>query len=198
MLLSKPWRSLSRITCQRRQNPQLNYIQSRHHCDIGTALQARSDTSWLMRHWYIIILADRVITLSFSPFWPSNNCQNKPFALLITIIHYPYKKPYNYQSTKMSNSSERQAEDQYEQENDASPVPGGVVDNSYTRETRGELKNQVPVQNDQQGYDDPMQPPYSNTDNQLGMFHALLEPPEWPEVNWQSRRRRRTRGSRSI
>lgn len=80
----------------------------------------------------------------------------------------------------MSNSFERQAEDNYEKENDASPVPGDVVDNSYTRETRGELKNQVPVQSDQQDYEDPMQPPHSNTDNQLGMFLAFLEPPEYP------------------
>ena len=76
----------------------------------------------------------------------------------------------------MSHKIERQAEDQYEQENDASPVPGGVSDNSYTGETRDELKNQVPVQSDQQSYDDPMQPPYSNTDNQLGMFLMLLSP----------------------
>ena len=76
----------------------------------------------------------------------------------------------------MSNRSERQAEDYYEQRNDASPVSGDAVDNSYAQETRGELKNHIPVQSDQQGYDDPMQPPYSNTDNQLGMFPALMEP----------------------
>lgn len=76
----------------------------------------------------------------------------------------------------MSNRFERQAEDQYEQENDASPVPGGVSDNSYTGESRSGLKNQVPVQSDQQSYDDPMQPPYSNTDNQLSMFLKLLPP----------------------
>lgn len=83
----------------------------------------------------------------------------------------------------MSTSFERQAEDQYEQENDASPVPGNVIDSSYTRETRGDLKNQIPVQSDQQDYEDPMQPPHSNTDNQLGMFLALLKSPYYSEVN---------------
>lgn len=83
----------------------------------------------------------------------------------------------------MSNSFERQAEDYYEQENDASPVPGDVVDNSYAQGNRGDLKDQVPVQSDQQDIDDPMQPPHSNTDDQLGMFLAFLEPLEYPELN---------------
>lgn len=69
----------------------------------------------------------------------------------------------------MSNHLEREAEDIYEQQNDASPVPADVSDNSYTRGTRRELKDQVPVQSDQEQVDDPMQPPYSNSDEQLGM-----------------------------
>lgn len=69
----------------------------------------------------------------------------------------------------MSNSLEREAEDNYEAENDASPVPGDVYDNSYVRETQPELRNQAPVQSDQETYDDPMQPPYSNSNEQLGM-----------------------------
>lgn len=69
----------------------------------------------------------------------------------------------------MSNRLEREAEDIYEQQNDASPVPADVSDNSYTRETRRELKDQMPVQSDQEQVDDPMQPPYSNSDEQLGM-----------------------------
>ncbi|KAH3005102.1 hypothetical protein KXW60_005197 [Aspergillus fumigatus] len=52
-------------------------------------------------------------------------------------------------------------------ENDASPVSADVIDNSYVGETRSELRNQVPVQPDQDDYEDPMQPPYSNTDQQL-------------------------------
>lgn len=76
----------------------------------------------------------------------------------------------------MSNRVEREAEDNYEAENDASPVSGDVPDDTYMRETRSELRNVVPVQRDQQEYDDPMQPPYSNSDNQLGMFLPLLEP----------------------
>ncbi|EAW14290.1 uncharacterized protein ACLA_073250 [Aspergillus clavatus NRRL 1] len=67
----------------------------------------------------------------------------------------------------MSNRVERAAEDNYEAENDASPVPADVIDNSYVGETRSELLNQVPVQRDEASYDDPMQPPYSNSDQQL-------------------------------
>ncbi|GIJ89083.1 hypothetical protein Asppvi_008012 [Aspergillus pseudoviridinutans] len=67
----------------------------------------------------------------------------------------------------MSNRAEREAEDNYEAENDTSPVSAEVIDNSYTRETNPELRNQVPVQSDQAEYEDPMQPPYSNTDQQL-------------------------------
>ena len=78
----------------------------------------------------------------------------------------------------MSSRLEREAEDNYEAENDASPVSGDAPDNTYMRDTRSELRNQVPVHSDQQEYDDPMQPPYSNSDNQLGMFLPLLEPPQ--------------------
>ncbi|RHZ58939.1 uncharacterized protein CDV56_106089 [Aspergillus thermomutatus] len=67
----------------------------------------------------------------------------------------------------MSNRVEREAEDNYEAENDASPVSADVVDNSYVGETRSELRNQVPVQRDEAPYEDPMQPPYSNSDQQL-------------------------------
>lgn len=70
----------------------------------------------------------------------------------------------------MSNRVEREAEDNYERENDASPVPGRVVDNSYAHETAPELRNQVPVQPDDAPVEDPMQPPYSNSDQQLGVF----------------------------
>jgi hypothetical protein len=69
----------------------------------------------------------------------------------------------------MSNRQEREAEDLYERENDPSPVPGGEADNSYVGETNPNLRNVVPVQRDEAGYDDPMQPPYSNSDEQLGM-----------------------------
>ncbi|KAF3404698.1 hypothetical protein DPV78_002512 [Talaromyces pinophilus] len=67
----------------------------------------------------------------------------------------------------MSNRVEREAEDAYERENDLSPVPGGEADNSYLGETNPDLSNIVPVQNDEADYDDPMQPPYSNSDEQL-------------------------------
>ncbi|CAI7656065.1 unnamed protein product [Penicillium palitans] len=62
----------------------------------------------------------------------------------------------------MSNRTERVAEDNYERENDPSPVAGTFRDDSYAK-----LKGQVPVQGDNQQFDDPMQPPYSNTDQQL-------------------------------
>lgn len=74
----------------------------------------------------------------------------------------------------MSNRAEREAEDLYERENDASPVPGGEADNSYVGETNPNLRNVVPVQNDEADIDDPMQPPYSNSDQQLGMSARLI------------------------
>ena len=68
----------------------------------------------------------------------------------------------------MSNRVEREAEDAYEAENDASPVTGTVMDNSYVAETNPALRDTVPVQPDEQQVEDPMQPPYSNSDQQLG------------------------------
>jgi len=68
----------------------------------------------------------------------------------------------------MSNRAEREAEDQYEAQNDPSPVSGRVSDDTYTRETRSGLRNYMPVQGDDQPVEDPVQPPYSNTDQQLG------------------------------
>jgi hypothetical protein len=72
----------------------------------------------------------------------------------------------------MSNREEREAEDNYEAENDdAAPVSADVVDNSYVDvETNPAARNEVPVQPDQADYEDPMQPPYSNTDQQLGTY----------------------------
>lgn len=70
----------------------------------------------------------------------------------------------------MSNRAEREAEDRYEAENDPSPVSADVIDNSYVGETRPELRSQVPVQADEADYEDPMQPPYSNSDQQLGTY----------------------------
>ncbi|PYH86598.1 hypothetical protein BO82DRAFT_90454 [Aspergillus uvarum CBS 121591] len=67
----------------------------------------------------------------------------------------------------MSNRYEREAEDRYEADNDTSPVSGTVYDNSYAHETQSGLRNQIPVQKDEDRYDDPMQPPYSNSDQQL-------------------------------
>lgn len=68
----------------------------------------------------------------------------------------------------MSNRGEREAEDSYEVENDASPVTGTVTENSYVGETNPNLRDIVPVQPDEQEVEDPMQPPYSNSDQQLG------------------------------
>ena len=81
----------------------------------------------------------------------------------------------------MSTRQEREAEDSYERDNDASPVSGDVQDNSYVFDNRGDYGNQAPVQPDQAGYDDPMQPPYSNTDQQLGML-SLLPAPQGVEL----------------
>lgn len=61
----------------------------------------------------------------------------------------------------MSNLFERQADDRYEAEND----PRGsenIIDDSYVE------GGPIPVQRDEEPLDDPMQPPFSNTDEQLG------------------------------
>jgi hypothetical protein len=71
---------------------------------------------------------------------------------------------------KMSNPVEREAEDNYEAENDPAPVPDEIVDNTYLGETNPNLRNQAPIQADEDDYEDPMQPPYSNTDEQLGKW----------------------------
>ena len=68
----------------------------------------------------------------------------------------------------MSNRGEREAEDSYEAENDASPVTGTVTENPYVGETNPNLRDIVPVQPDEQEVEDPMQPLYSNSDQQLG------------------------------
>lgn len=71
----------------------------------------------------------------------------------------------------MSNVREREAEDSYEAQNDPSPVSGRVIDDSYAySETQSGLRNQVPVQRDEDDYEDPVQPPYSNSNEQLGMY----------------------------
>ncbi|CAI7592152.1 unnamed protein product [Penicillium glandicola] len=67
----------------------------------------------------------------------------------------------------MSNRAERIAEDDYERKNDSSPVTGSFTDNSYVNKTRSNLKDQVPVQRDNDQFDDPIQPPYSNSNQQL-------------------------------
>jgi hypothetical protein len=72
----------------------------------------------------------------------------------------------------MSNPEEREAEDRYEAENDPSPVHT-PSDNAYVFETKRNLGSIVPVQRDEADYEDPVQPPYSNTDEQLGKY------PEW-------------------
>lgn len=68
----------------------------------------------------------------------------------------------------MSNRAERIAEDNYERDNDSSPVTGTFTDDSYAEDTNSNLRDQVPVHGDDQQFEDPMQPPYSNSDQQLG------------------------------
>lgn len=60
----------------------------------------------------------------------------------------------------MSNRAERTAEDAYERDNDSSPVSGTLKDNSYAKETNPGLRDQIPVQGDDQRFEDPIQPPY--------------------------------------
>ena len=81
----------------------------------------------------------------------------------------------------MSNRYERSAEDAYEAQNDPSPVSGTYRDNTYAHETQSSLRGQVSVAKDEDYYDDPMQPPYSNSDQQLGM---ILSPSLIPGHFW--------------
>lgn len=69
----------------------------------------------------------------------------------------------------MSNPAEREADDAYEEENDPAPVPSTPIDNSYVGDTRRDLTDIVPVQRDEDEIEDPIQPPYSNSDEMLGM-----------------------------
>lgn len=73
----------------------------------------------------------------------------------------------------MSNSAERPAEDAYERDNDSSPVTGTFTDNSYAKETSPGLRDHIPVQGDNQRFEDPMQPPYSNSEEQLGKSQSI-------------------------
>lgn len=84
----------------------------------------------------------------------------------------------------MSNREEREGEDAYERENDAAPIPDEIVDNTYVDETNPYLKNRVPVQADEDDYEDPMQPPYSNSDQQLGKCRRASQ---WGQMlmGWQ-------------
>lgn len=65
----------------------------------------------------------------------------------------------------MTTQIEREGDDSYEATNDEAPIPSSPVDNSYTTAP----SEPMPVQRDGAGYADPMQPPESNSDEQLGM-----------------------------
>jgi len=67
----------------------------------------------------------------------------------------------------MSTREEREAEDRYEEENDPAPVPSTPIDNSYAGDPNQDIGKFVPVQRDEDPFDDPVQPPYSNSDEQL-------------------------------
>lgn len=73
--------------------------------------------------------------------------------------------------TAMSNPTEREAEDFYESQNDPSPVSGRFKDDTYTGEPRQALKDRIPVQRDEDVEESPIQPPFSNTEDQLGRVH---------------------------
>ncbi|KAI9367779.1 hypothetical protein BJX61DRAFT_547172 [Aspergillus egyptiacus] len=68
----------------------------------------------------------------------------------------------------MTTRREREAEDAYERANDPSPVTGDFQDDSYAYETGNTgFSSGMPVQKDEEDYEDPMQPPFSNTNQQL-------------------------------
>ncbi|PWY70182.1 hypothetical protein BO70DRAFT_365481 [Aspergillus heteromorphus CBS 117.55] len=67
----------------------------------------------------------------------------------------------------MSNRYEREAEDAFEDQNDPSPLSGAFRDSTYARETQPSLRDQIPLQGDEDVIEDPMQPLFSNTDQRL-------------------------------
>ncbi|PYH94934.1 hypothetical protein BO71DRAFT_378456 [Aspergillus ellipticus CBS 707.79] len=67
----------------------------------------------------------------------------------------------------MSDRYEREAEDIFEDQNESSPVSGAFRDSTYAHETKTGLRGQIPIQDDDDVFEDPMQPPFSNTDQQL-------------------------------
>ncbi|KAI9932444.1 hypothetical protein ASPWEDRAFT_33356 [Aspergillus wentii DTO 134E9] len=62
----------------------------------------------------------------------------------------------------MSNRPEREDQDLYDPS-----IGDNVVDDSYAHETNPAVRYQVPVQKDEDEYDDPMQPGYADTWDQL-------------------------------
>ncbi|KAL4926090.1 uncharacterized protein BDV17DRAFT_293897 [Aspergillus undulatus] len=67
----------------------------------------------------------------------------------------------------MSNRAERTAEDAYERQNDPS-FDDNISDNTYAYQTGNQgFSMGIPVQRDNDSYEDPMQPPYSNSQQQL-------------------------------
>ncbi|KAL4790021.1 hypothetical protein BDV19DRAFT_382646 [Aspergillus venezuelensis] len=67
----------------------------------------------------------------------------------------------------MSNRAERTAEDAYERANDPSDF-NDIHDNSYAYQTGNQgFSMGIPVQRDEDDLEDPMQPPYSNSNQQL-------------------------------
>lgn len=70
----------------------------------------------------------------------------------------------------MTTPIEREGDDSYEATNDEAPVPSSPVDDSYTTSAT----EAMPVQRDGDDFADPMQPPESNSDEQLGMFSVIL------------------------
>lgn len=124
-------------------------------------------------------------------------------ALQRSLTRYNKPRPHNCPTTNslfqanttppvnMANRYEREAEDLYESKNDPSPVTGSFSDSSYAKETKSSLRGQVPVQGDNQRVDDPMQPPYSNSDQQLGKINILaLTDSVSKDSNEQQRRTR--------
>lgn len=65
----------------------------------------------------------------------------------------------------MTTLIEREGDDSYEATNDEAPIPSSPVDDSYTTSAT----EAMPVQRDESDFADPMQPPESNSDEQLGM-----------------------------
>jgi hypothetical protein len=117
------------------------------------------------------LICNRSITPFFLTFAPIRRKQKHGSSSFTANQHFrlPFKRNRRHNKGKMTTLQERNAEDQYEANNDANPpVSGDVADNSYKNRT-GQV-DQVPVVSDKVGQGEMDAKPPQNSDAQLRML----------------------------